>query len=537
MKIEDRIDILYKQEFSSLIEDLKSKTKEERYDLYIHAKQLLFPKIKETRVVNLEYLLNDNVKRRRDDFKKCFYIICKDFFSPEHLGEYNFKRFKKNTGFNSQNYFQQVILSLYLMGYITEEGIKCNQSSGYHGKIFSVYYYKWMDGLNIISKSEKCNEDPFEYLEWNMPAPPDELPEREYSDLENTWLVKKQFETFNAMSVDKGIYSNLMKRKSDILQDPNAKTWYSKEIKHLNTLEKIYKRSKYRFSIKITGEDDRLYSLMTNLKSDWRKNGMLTIEGEGFSEVDMSSLHPTLFGLMVKRENPDIKSQWVEHCLNGDFYEWVIDISGIDAYPIERFIQELDKNVGGCLSRWWDTGDNRLKEKAQKTSDLIEELQKIDDDDPHVQFRPIVKHWIMKLLFDSTKLSSAKKDGNTIYKHFCHQFLTYLNENEPLLYEKLDWYRTKENQIPSSKNPDKKVSALPKMFRKEEVKYIKECLKNLDDKVRYLYTVHDCIGCLVSDAEIVKQVMEQVSVNMYGVKLGIKIEGETYKDYLLDKRE
>ena len=536
MKIEDRIDILYQQEFSSLIEDLKSKTKEERYDLYIHAKSILFPDTKEETLVKIEYLLNDNVKSNRDKFKKCFYIICYDFFSPEHWGEYNFRRFKKKTGINSQNYFQQVILSLYLMGYITEEGIKCNKSTGNHGKIFFVDYYKWVHGINSLLKSESGSKDPFEHLEWNMPAPPDELPEREYSDLENAWLVKKQFATFNAMSVDEGIYSNLMKIKSDIFEDPYAKTWCSKEIKQLTNLEKLYKRSRNRFSIKIAGEEDRLYSIMTNLKSDWRKNGILTIEGMGFSEVDMSSLHPTLFGLMVKRENPDIKSQWVEHCLNGDFYEWVIDISGIAAHSIERLIKELDKSAGGYLSRR-NTANETLKQKVQKTFDLIEELRKIDDDDPHVQFRPIVKHWIMKLLFDSTKLSSAKKDGDTIYKHFCHQFLTYLNENEPLLYEKLDWYRTKENQIPSSKNPDKKVSALPEMFRKEEVKYIKECLKKLDDKVRYLYTVHDCIGCLVSDADIVKQVMEQVSVNMYGVKLGIKIEGEAYKDYILNNRE
>ena len=46
----------------------------------------------------------------------------------------------------------------------------------------------------------------------------------------------------------------------------------------------------------------------------------------------------------------------------------------------------------------------------------------------------------------------------------------------------------------------------------------------MDNEVEYLYTVHDCIGCLVSDTEKVKEIMERTAKEMYGVRLELKIE-------------
>ena len=132
----------------------------------------------------------------------------------------------------------------------------------------------------------------------------------------------------------------------------------------------------------------------------------------------------------------------------------------------------------------------------------------------------------MRFLFCKDKMTSTEKDGRTIYKHFCHNLCTYLKENEPLLYEMLCWYRCKENHIPKKRNPDKTTSALYLNLQQEEVRYIKACLRNLDSEVEYLYTIHDCIGCLVSDANKVKEIMEQTSQDMYGVKLNLKIEGK-----------
>ena len=82
------------------------------------------------------------------------------------------------------------------------------------------------------------------------------------------------------------------------------------------------------------------------------------------------------------------------------------------------------------------------------------------------------------------------------------------------------------NPCPRERNPNKTTSALYLRLQQEEVRYIKACLRNLDSEVEYLYTVHDCIGCLVSDAEKVKTIMERTSMAMYGVKLNLKIKGQ-----------
>lgn len=122
-------------------------------------------------------------------------------------------------------------------------------------------------------------------------------------------------------------------------------------------------------------------------------------------------------------------------------------------------------------------------------------------------------------------MSSTEKCGNTIYKHFCHNLCQYLKEQEPYIYEKLTWFRRKENLTPKKSNPMKLTSQLPYILQKEEVKYIRNCLRNLDDKIQYLYTIHHCVGCLMSDCETVKQVMEHVSEEMYGGRLRLKIKG------------
>ena len=56
------------------------------------------------------------------------------------------------------------------------------------------------------------------------------------------------------------------------------------------------------------------------------------------------------------------------------------------------------------------------------------------------------------------------------------------------------------------------------------MRYIKRCLKNLDPHIQYLYTVHDCIGCLESEVDKVKSIMEHTAMDMYGVKLKLKVE-------------
>ena len=529
MNIKDKINKIYNEELRELIGELKSMTKDERMELYtLHTKRL-FKRSK--RIITIEELLNDNVKVNREKFRHCFMIICEDFFSTTHFGEYNKRRFMNKTGLNTQRFFQKVIMSLSLMGYIKEDGIKCNCSSGNHGYIYYVNYLKWKGlELDLWKEELKSSEDPFENLEWVGVDNGEIIPDKEDDDVEKEWLVKKQLHTINSMSVNKKVYQSMMVRKDEILSDPEIKSWCSKELTHINNLENLYHRKKSRMKTSIDG-DGRLYTVMTHLKSSWRKDGTLNIKGEGFCEVDMSSLHPTLFGLMVIERYPDVKSQWVKHCLKGDFYEWVMDITGMCEYSCDRITKEMEKIIGVYF---YKDRDNRksMKDKVVKYEEIINKVKSIESDDPHIRLRPVVKQWMMEFLFSKFSMKSTEKDGETVYKHFCHNLCRYLKEQEPYIYDMLMWFRNKENQVPKKDRPTKTKSQLPSYLKKKEVEFIKKCLESLDPVLEYVYTVHDCIGCLVSDVDLVKYTMETVSQKLYGVKLNLKIEGETYENQL-----
>lgn len=529
MKLDLRINYIYEVDLTCLLEDLRKMGKIERQALYGEHTNKLFPKSK--RVVSIDELLNDNVKVNREKFKNCFMVICNDFFSTSHFGEYNVRRFKEKTGLNTDRFFQKVILSLSLMGYINDGGLKCNYSSGNHGYVYHVDYLKWKGFNDDFWNTEPDDESDIFEDDESSNNPIDDFQYSEYSGVEKDWLVEKQLKTIRSIKIDKDVFRFEMQRKDELLSDSNMKTWNSKELIHINILERLYHRSKSILGITIDGDDGRLYSAMTNMKSSWRTNGTLHINGEGFCEVDMSSLHPTLFGLYVKQEHPNMESQWLNHCLKGDFYEWVMDITHIGMYSVEHVIKEL----GGIINVYfWSGEDDRkgMKNKVNKHKELIEMIEKVKSEDPKVRLRPVVKQWIMELLFSRFNMKSTEQDGNTIYKHFCHNLCKYLRENEPDMYNKLVWFKSKENLIPKKKNPTKLTSRLPRILQVEEVKFIKRCLNELDCKLDYLYTVHDCIGCLISDGDKVKEVMEHVSQEMYGHKLNLKIEGEAYENQL-----
>ena len=510
MNIGRRIKEIYDVDFSRLIEELKMMNKQERMMIYeVHSKRL-FPKSKKT--ITLEEQLNDNHKVDREKFRMCFRVVCGEFFSTDHFGEYCKRRFMKKTGLNTQTFPQKVILALSLMGYIREQGLKCNYSTGNHGYIYQVDYMKFCKMEQDLF-AESVVED--EAADYDVPI------REEYSDLEQEWLVEKQLKTIRSISVDKGVFRSLMKIKDEYLSNPDTKTWHEKELHHINNMERLYYKKKSNLHITIDGPEGRLYSVMTNLNSDWRTNGSIHINGERFCEVDMSSLHPTLFGLHIREKYPDIQSLWMEHCLAGDFYEWVIDVTELEQYSVEQMVMELGRIIP---IGWKKKHENKsLKDKANKTERIIKDIENEESEDKHRIFRPVVKCWIMGLLFSKFKLSSTEKDGASIYKHFCHNLCMYLKENEPCIYQELDRYRS--NPIPKRRDPNKMVSELPLIMQQEEVRFIKRCLRHLDKEVQYLYTIHDCVGCLESDAALVKQIMEQTSLEMYGFRLNLKIEG------------
>ena len=63
-------------------------------------------------------------------------------------------------------------------------------------------------------------------------------------------------------------------------------------------------------------------------------------------------------------------------------------------------------------------------------------------------------------------------------------------------------------------------------MQRVEVDYIKACLAMLPEDMKF-YTIHDAICVRESDGAKVKEVMEQVSMQMYGVKISVKIENDT----------
>ena len=62
-------------------------------------------------------------------------------------------------------------------------------------------------------------------------------------------------------------------------------------------------------------------------------------------------------------------------------------------------------------------------------------------------------------------------------------------------------------------------------MQKVEVEFIKTCLSRLPGQMLF-YTIHDAICVKESDGEKVKEVMQEVSMELYGEKVGIKVENK-----------
>ena len=63
-------------------------------------------------------------------------------------------------------------------------------------------------------------------------------------------------------------------------------------------------------------------------------------------------------------------------------------------------------------------------------------------------------------------------------------------------------------------------------MQKTEVEFIKTCLARLPKDMKF-FTIHDAICVKESDGDIVKAIMEQVSMEMYGEKISVKIENSS----------
>lgn len=521
MKIEivvnERIERLY-TEYMALIEELRQKTKEERFKLYNGMTKTLFPHAK--KMVKLEDQLDKERKDYQRKFKEWFFVICNWTFSSAHFGETCFDLFKKEIVKKSKKdkqsskiYAHKVILALGLMGYF--ESVKDNYShsmKGAHGYNYRVDMFKWVELAKSVSRGNVTVSLDID-VDWSG-----------YED----WYGERQYKTFSLMSVNQKVYEQAKTYLDKFDEYFYTTTLKGDEKKHLtgkwSAAKAITSIAEHDYYFMLRHSDDsekndedklihnagRYYHCLTNVMGDVRRDALL-IDGEQVVEVDVSSAQPTMLGLLLRERYPDVKSAWLAHCEKGDFYEW------IGRMVLGKGITKNERQVIKILIM-------RMLYTPQKPTEK-------QDETPF--------YWYLKKYLEETNPSKKERleDGG-LFKTFDFIVMSYLKAEEPKLYELVYEHRTNLKEVkrrkPTAKGKTtKKRNNLSINMTEMEVKYIKACLKKIAPDVQYFYTIHDCIGCKASDAEKVKQVMLAVAKDMFNAYLNIKLEsgkGESVMD-------
>lgn len=456
---------------------------------------------------SLEPLISDP---RRDTYrvryKEWFSVVCDFSLSSQHMGETSYYHYMRHPYWNGTKtkgnkvYPQRVILALGMMGVFT--GIKSdylhtNDKTIDHGRVYTVD----LDRLNEWTSDLTGLSGGF-YVTSTWEAPTEDIwvvsssDEFDYSFLEGSddesldtwnlhsdWFSSRQRETISTISVLPEYYGKAQQFISthsyQMMTDKESRGYY----RSCKWLVNLHDGDVGR--CKVDDKGGRFYTMMVGLGKDYRRNCLL-LDGERIVEVDVSSSQPTLIGLKVKKES-GVTSQWLSHCLSGDFYEWV---KSVTATKVAR-----DK----------------------------------------------VKKYVMKFLFSCYESDRPKdyegehcpqddKEGKRGYKKFAQRLTDYLKVNEPEVYDLIE--RRKRNPYWTDKvwkdsfkkqHKGKWCSGLPVEMQKVEVEYIKTCLARLPQDMKF-YTIHDSICVKESDGEKVKEIMQQVSMEMYGEKIAVKIE-------------
>ena len=511
-----RIERLY-EEYMTLIDSLKGKTKEERFELYKSMTNRLYPHAKE--IVDLEDQLIMKRKDYQRKFKEWFFVICKSCFSNGRFGETCFELYKKEIVKKSKKdkcsskiYAHKVILALGLIGLL--DGVKENYShsrENAHGYHYKIDYFRWFELTKGVVKGNVSMSLDID-VDWTG-----------YED----WYGERQFETIKLMSVEPKLYEQ-------------AKTYLEKYDKYFFTTtlkedEKKHFTDKWfaaravcaiaehdtyhmlRHSDDSEDNDDekmihnagRYYTCLTNMHSEIRRE--LRIDGEPIVEVDISSAQPAMLGLLLRERYPNVKSAWLEHCEKGDFYEWIGRIA------IGRKITTEERKVIKVLIM-------RMLYTAQRPTEK-------QDETPF--------WWYLKKYLQENDASKRENLATgKLFKSFDFIVMNYLKAEEPKLYELVYEARTDLKVVRRRKptargKTTKKRNDLSINMTKMEVKYMKRVLAVIAPYVKYFYTIHDCVGCKASDAEKVKQAMLAVGKDMFDATLNIKLEkgtGETIMD-------
>ena len=511
-----KVERLY-EEYITLIESLRGKTKEERLELYESMTKRLYPHAK--KVVDLEDQLNEERKDYQRKFKEWFYVICKSSFTNGRFGETCFELYKKEIikksktdKCSSKIYAHKVILALGLIGLL--DGVKENYSNSKksaHGYTYEVDMFKWIELMKGVSKGNVSISLDFE-VDWTG-----------YED----WYGERQFETIKSMTVEQKLYEQAktyLERYDEYFFTTTLKAdekkhftdkWFAARAVCAIAEHDTYHMLRHSDDSEDNDEEKmiynagRYYTCLTNMHNEIRKE--LRIDGEQVVEVDISAAQPTMLGLLLRERYPDIRSAWLEHCEKGDFYEWIGSIA------LGRKITPEERKVIKLLIM-------RMLYIAQRPTEKKE----------NASFETYLKKYIKE------KNPSKRENLATgkLFKSFDFIVMNYLKAEEPKLYELVYEHRTNLKKVKRKKptaagRTTKKRNNLSISMTEMEVKYIKACLKAIAPKVKYFYTIHDCIGCKASDAERVKEVMVAVAKEMFDATLNIKLEsslGETIMD-------
>ena len=518
VRVNQRIERLY-EEYMTLVEDLRVKTKEERMELYNGMTRTLFPHA--TKMVDLEDQLNEERKDYQRKFKEWFLVVCNWTFSGANFGETCFELYKKEIVKKSKRdkrsskvYAHKVILALGLMGLL--EKVKENYShskDSSHGYQYKVDWFKWAELMKGVSKDNVSMSLDIE-VDWTG-----------YED----WYGERQYETITSMTVEPKIYEKAKTYLETYDDYFFSTTLKADEKKHLTdkwfaarSLTAIAEHDTYHMLRHSDDSEDndeekmihnagRYYTCLTNMQGEARREA-LRIDGEPVVEVDISSAQPAMLGLLLRERHPYVRSAWLTHCEKGDFYEW------IGRMALGRGITEEERKVIKLLVM-------RILYTAIKPTEA-------QDETPF--------WWYLKTYLKE-KDASKKEHLATgkLFKTFDFIIMSYLKAEEPKLYELVYEHRTNLKEVkrrkPTAKGKTtKKRNNLSISMTEMEVKYIKACLKAIAPDVKYFYTIHDCIGCRASDAEKVKEIMVAVGKELFGATLNVKLESRTGKTIMGD---
>ena len=514
--------------------ELSLLTEEERMNL-VSQYQWIFPK-EESDFVDLESLYTrKHIRSNREKFHRFFYVVCNRMFSRVFFGYGGYYQFMKSyqkvfkEKCTSELFSKRVLLALGIMGYIT--------------KLDCWYSYNLGDDRN---RPNHYLIDRDKLMTWEVPGLDEEgntvtrtvssIPEWEMTHTEAVtfqtkgddpdrtswtkhpdWLSERQYESICSVTVEKdGIRdsSDWMFNWDDFIdyynlgdqeKEETDSQWISYQSIRDLSLHKV--GGCLDDSMREDGRQPyagRFYSTMTTIKKEDRHH-YLRLDGELVTEVDVSSAQPTFLGILMYRKT-GVKTTWLKKCLEGQFYEWISEKTNSYNTPLT----EEERNT---IKKWM----------MQFMYSCYQPNKGKDYDKPH------------KPTYEFRKTDDP-------FLCFQQRLNRFLKKEEPDIYKMIDWFKRNPEyrkdkplyqsyQDDQGKDRKKKTgsgkwcSELSKYLVKMEVEYIKNCLSRLPQDMKF-WTIHDCICVKASDSLKVKEIMEQVSREMYGEDITIRLKRE-----------